>query len=97
MGQYHSALRRERHALLRRPVGRQTAQLDAADSDRAAADGRPSEEGHQKRRLAGAVLADDGHRFAFVDLEVDIAKDHGIAVARAQTLEVDEAHAAVPK
>src|ERR1700722_6772298 len=46
----------------------------------------------QKRRLAGAVGADDGDRFAFVDGDVDVEQRLEVAVEGRQILSLQERH-----
>ncbi len=53
-------------------------------------------DGAQRRRLPGAVRAEQGDNLALVDAEVDIADDRGALVAGGQALDREDGHVATP-
>ncbi|MNY47074.1 hypothetical protein D3C86_1823120 [compost metagenome] len=58
-------------------------QRSTANIDGSAEQGRPAKERIEQRRLAGPVPSDHGHRFARIDIKVEVADDNGLAVAGA--------------
>jgi hypothetical protein len=85
-----------RDALARDLVGRAAAHVLAVEDDAPARGDHPGD-GAQRGGLAGPVRAEDRHDLALLDVERDALEDDALAVARVHLLDLEQAHAAVPR
>src|SRR5262249_10513337 len=77
--------------------GRHAARLPAEDLDAALARRRQPHDAAQRRRLAGAVAAEQRHDLAFADLEADAVQDVALAVIGMEPSSFQWLHAASPR
>src|SRR6478609_12188281 len=61
-----------------------------AKFDRAGAGAQQAGEGTQQRALAGAVGADQTHRFAFIDVEIDTPEHLDVAISGCEVLDAEQ-------